>query len=176
MVLKGSRVALAPLTAADSDVLFQWIRDRDLVLLNGPYRPVGEASHRAWFEAVQQRDDVAVFGIRLLDDDRLVGSCQLHSISPVHRSAELQIRIGEPRSRGVGLGTEAVELLLKFAFDDLNLHRVYLHVLSTNGAAIHLYGKTGFVEEGVLRDGAYIDGRYVDLVVMGLLESERRRP
>ena len=116
--------------------------------------------------------DSVIFGIRLLESNRLIGSCQLHSINHVHRSAELQIRIGEPFQRGQGYGTEAVRLLLDFAFKDLNLHRVYLHVFSTNAAAILIYKKVGFVHEGLLRKAAHIDGAYVDVVVMGILRDE----
>ncbi|MBW3671884.1 MAG: GNAT family N-acetyltransferase, partial [Acidobacteria bacterium] len=89
------------------------------------------------------------------------------------RSAELQIRIGPPERRRQGLGTEALELLLGHAFDDLNLHRVQLHALATNTSAIAAYEKLGFVVEGSLRRAAYVDGAYVDIVVMGLLADER---
>ena len=134
-MLKAEHVALTPLTLADLPILFEWINDRELVLFNAPYKPVSETQHRAWFEDIQQRDDVVIFGIRLLETDKLIGSCQLHNISYVHRSAELQIRLGDAAERGRGYGTEAVRLLLKFGFQDLNLQRIYLHVFSTNAAA-----------------------------------------
>ena len=70
---------------------------------------------------------------------------------------------------------EAVRLLLDFAFRDLNLHRVYLHVFDTNAAAIRIYEKVGFVREGVLRQAAHIDGRYVDVMVMSILREEYAR-
>src|SRR5215467_9254289 len=108
----GQHVALVPLTAEDLPNLFRWINERDEILLNAPYRPVSERQHAAWFDDVQQRRDTFIFGIRLLSSGRLIGSCQLHSIHPVHRSAELQIRIGEPQERGRGYGTEAARLLL----------------------------------------------------------------
>ena len=172
-MLRGERVVLAPLVPTDCDRLFDWIRDRDTVVLSSAYRPVGPAEHRAWFDSVQQRRDVAIFGIRLADTDELIGSCQLAGIHPVYRSAELQIRIGPPDRRRQGLGTEALELLLRHAFDDLNLRRVQLHALATNTAAIAAYEKLGFTVEGSLREAAYVGGAYVDLVLMGLLAGER---
>ncbi len=175
-MLRGPRVVLAPFVAADCDRLFAWIGDRDTVILSSAYHPVGEAAHRAWFEGVQQRPDVSVFAIRLADTGELIGSCQLNAIHPVYRSAELQIRIGPPEHRRQGFGTEALELLLAHAFDDLNLHRVHLHALASNASAIAAYEKLGFVEEGSLRRAAYVDGAYVDIVVMGLLADERPRP
>jgi diamine N-acetyltransferase len=169
---KSLHVALVPLTPADVPVLFEWINDRQQVILNAPYKPVHAGQHQAWFDAIQERIDVVIFGIRLTEAGRLIGSCQLHNIHPVHRSAELQIRLGVVAERGHGYGTEATRLLLDFAFKDLNLQRVYLHVLTTNQIAIRMYQKVGFVREGVLRSAAHIDGRYLDLLMMGILRDE----
>jgi RimJ/RimL family protein N-acetyltransferase len=171
-MLKSENIRLVPLAKADSPVLFKWINDRELVLASAPYRPVAEVQHNAWFESILQRNDVVVFAIRLLKSNKLIGSCQLHSIHVVHRTAELQIRIGEQSESRRGYGTKAVRLLLKFAFYDLNLNRVCVHVFRTNAAAIRAYEKAGFVQEGILRSAAHIDGRYIDVLVMGILREE----
>lgn len=171
-MLKSAEIALTPLTAADSSLLYQWINDREQVLFNAAYKPVTETQHQAWFESIQQRKDLVIFGIRLLETDHLIGSCQLHSINFVNRTAELQIRLGSPDDRGKGYGTEAVRLLLQFAFTDLNLNRIHLRVFAGNTRAIGVYEKCGFLREGILRQGAYVDGRYVDVVVMGILRDE----
>jgi RimJ/RimL family protein N-acetyltransferase len=171
-MLKGARVTLTALVHSDLSVMLGWMNDRKQVLSNAPYRPVTEAEHVEWFGEIQRRKDTVIFGIRLLDTEKLIGSCQLHSISPVHRGAELQIRLGEEGQRGKGYGTEALQLLLAFAFGDLNLNRVYLHVFSTNGAALRVYERVGFVREGILRKAVYIDGEYIDVVVMGILRDE----
>lgn len=171
-MFKSARIALAPITRDDLAVMFGWINDRDDVLSNAPYKPISESDHQDWFESVRQRTDTVLFGIRLLETSKLIGSCQLHSISEIHRSSELQIRLGDASERGKGLGTEAVKLLLSFAFNDLNLHRVYLHVFNTNTAAIRSYEKAGFVREGVLRQAAHINGDYLDVFVMGILREE----
>lgn len=172
-MLRGKLVELGALTDADSETMLRWINDRDLVLLNGPYRPVDEANHRAWFENIRRRSDVAIFGIHELASGGLVGSCQLLGINLLHRKAELQIRIGEAQARGRGYGKEAVQLLLDFAFRDLNLHRVELTVFEGNMPAIKTYLGAGFVQEGVQREAAYIDGRYVDLIFMAILREAR---
>jgi len=173
-MLRGSDVALVPIERSDLPTLFTWINDRDLVLLSAPYRPIPELRHELWFESMLKREDVHLFGIRHLASGRLIGSCQLLGIHPTHRHAELQVRIGDVEARGHGYGTEAVRLLIKFGFTDLNLHRISLHVFADNAAAIRTYIKTGFRQEGVLRDGAYIGGKYVDVVMMGILESDQQ--
>ncbi|HEX8749203.1 MAG TPA: GNAT family protein [Pyrinomonadaceae bacterium] len=170
-MLKTARVALTPVTEADLPVMLDWINNREQVLFNAPYKPVGQSQHQQWFEAFQRRTDAVLFAIRLTTGE-LIGTCQLHSIHPVHRSAELQIRLGNSSEHGKGYGTDAVRLLLRFAFKDLNLRRVYLHVFSTNLAAVRVYEKVGFVREGLLRSAAYINGEYVDVVAMGILQEE----
>lgn len=165
-------VELAALRPEDSELLFQWINDRALVTLSAPFRPIARAEHEAWFDAVRRRPDSKIFGVRLREGDRLVGSCQLNSIHSVHRSAELQIRIGAADARGRGVGAEAVRLLLAHAFVELGLHRVYLHVFATNEPARRLYERVGFRREGVLREAACIDGAWLDVLLMAILRTE----
>lgn len=174
-MLKSDHLMLAPITSEDSPTLWKWINNREQVLFSAQYKPVHKSQHEEWFASIQRRSDVVIFGIRLQETNKLIGSCQLHSIHPVHRTAELQIRIGEVSERGKGYGTEATNQLLLFAFKDLNLHRVYLHVLGDNAAALRMYEKIGFKREGALRQAAYIDGKYLDVVVMGILREEYAR-
>jgi RimJ/RimL family protein N-acetyltransferase len=172
--VKSSSVVLTSLRRSDAPQLFAWINDRDQVLFNAPYAPVHQRQHAKWFDALETRRDAVIFGIRRRAGARLIGVCQLLSISPIHRSAELQIRIGEPTARNHGLGTQAVRTLVHFAFRDLNLNRVSLHVFATNRRALRAYEKSGFRREGLLRQAAHIDGAYVDVVVMGILRSDVR--
>jgi RimJ/RimL family protein N-acetyltransferase len=165
-------VELTPLRTEDSSPLFAWINDRALVTLSAPFRPIPRAEHDAWFDQVRQREDVRIFGIR--EGDRLVGSCQLHSIHPVHRSAELQIRIAVEDARGRGIGRQALQQLVRYGFDELGLHRIFLHVFVTNARAIRLYEGAGFRREGLLREAALIEGEWVDVLLMALLEPDRR--
>jgi RimJ/RimL family protein N-acetyltransferase len=172
--LTGSKVELTSLREDDVGQLFDWINDRELVLLSSPFKPVDESDHRAWFDAVRSRDDVVIFAIRAVADGHLLGSCQLLAIDPRHRTAQLQIRIGAEADRGHGLGTEAVGLLLEHAFADLDLHRVELHVFATNAAAIRSYEKSGFRREGLLREAVHLAGERTDVVVMAILQDEWR--
>ena len=173
MQMRGDHVALEPLRDEDNPRLFEWINDRELVLLSAPFKPVERPDHDAWFERIRRSDDVEIYGIRLLDGDELIGSCQLKEIDRAQGAAELQIRIGAEGERGRGLGTEAVGLLLDRAFDDLGLQRVGLEVFPSNEPAIRSYEKAGFRREGTRRQAALIDGEWTDVIVMGALRDER---
>ena len=171
-MLKGARVSLAPLREADVDKLFGWINDRDEVLLGAAYRPVHESAHREWIKETVRRPDTVIFAIRAAPDERLVGYVQLVGIDPRARSAELRIRIGDRDARGQGVGLEAGGLILRHAFEDLNLERVWAHVFPTNEPVRRGARRLGFQEEGRLRRAAYLAGEYVDVIVIGILRSE----
>lgn len=157
---------LTILTPADGSTLFRWINDRNTVILSAPFTPVSRDHYNGWLARITNAPDVRIFAIRV--GGQLIGTCQLFDISMQHRSAELQIRIGESSARGNGYGTAAVLELLNYAVG-LGLHRVWLRVFATNRAAIRCYEKCGFQKEGLQRDAALIEGKWVDIVLMGVL-------
>ena len=164
------RVRLRPLRRGDRDLLYQWITDRELLILNAPYHPISELEHEEWVESMmKKRSDLVLFVIEAQATNEAIGTCQLLNINWRHRCAELQIRIGSPGHQGRGLGSEAVKLLTMFGFKDLNLHRIYLHVFATNQRAVKAYAKCGFQQEGILREAAFIDGQWTDIVIMALI-------
>ena len=101
-----------------------------------------------------------------------VGLVSLTGIDPVHRRGEFHLLIGRRDLHGRGLGSDATRQMPRHAFHDLNLHRVFLSVLSSNAAAIRIYEKAGFQREGLARQAAYKRGRYEDLVEMAILSRE----
>ncbi|RYE28848.1 MAG: N-acetyltransferase, partial [Hyphomicrobiales bacterium] len=153
----------------DADTLFGWINTPDTVRFNAAFTPVHEPSHLAWFERVTADPARIIFAIREKSTQRLVGVIQLIDIHPVHRSAELIIRIGADGDRGQGFGSEAVRMMTEFAFRDRNLQRVSLKVFANNARAIRAYEKAGLQTEGLLRRAAFIDGHWQNEVVMAVL-------
>jgi RimJ/RimL family protein N-acetyltransferase len=170
--MEKARVYLSALTNNDSEQLFKWINNSELVLFNSFYKPVHEPSHDKWFKSIVEKENFIIFGIRLADDNKLIGSCQLLNIHPIFRSAEIQIRIGETAELSRGYGSEAVHKLLEYGFIHLNLHRIYLHVFADNIRAIKAYEKAGFAKEGLQRQAAFIGGNYKDILMMGILKDE----
>lgn len=102
------------------------------------------------------------------DDNRYLGTISLKNINVKDSNAELAIALAN-NARGLGYGTLAVNELLKIAFDEIGLHKVYLNVLSDNAPAIHLYEKSGFVFEGELIDHVRINGKYQSLKLYGII-------
>jgi RimJ/RimL family protein N-acetyltransferase len=166
-MLKGDAITLTSIGPDDSEALYRWINDPELVRHNAPYAPVHYPSHVAWLQAIVQRPNFYIFAIRVVD--LLVGTCQLFDVHPVHRSAEFQIRIGEAQARGKGYGTDALRTCLRFAQRDLSLHSVWLRTFASNAAAIRCYQKAGLQPCGRLREYAFIDGQWLDMVIMQIV-------
>jgi RimJ/RimL family protein N-acetyltransferase len=93
---------------------------------------------------------------------------------PEDRKAGLGIIIGEKEYWSKGYGSDAIVTLLRFAFHEMNLHRVQLSVHDGNDRAKACYRKCGFVEEGRLRQDRFARGRYIDTLIMGVLRDEFR--
>ena len=167
-------VTLRELARADLPVINRWRQDRDLVDgLGAPARYITEEVDHAWFDDYLRRRGTDVRCAILVDDrPEPVGLVSLTGVDPVHRCCEFHLLVGDRSLHGRGIGTGATTQMLRHAFRDLNLHRVFLRVLAYNAAAIRVYEKAGFRREGVAREAAFKRGRYEDMVQMGILHSE----
>ena len=167
----GGAVLLTDPVADDSQVLFAWINDPQLVRFNSLFSPVSWEQHSAWFAGLDQTAAKRMLVIRDREGGPAIGTIQLIDIHPVHRSAELTVRIGSDDHRGVGLGTTALDLACRYGFESLGLNRIWLRVFATNGRAIRAYEKAGFQREGVMRQACRMDEEWVDMVVMARLAT-----
>lgn len=163
-------VTLAPFERDDLPQILAWVNDVALCQAIDRVLPVTSLEHEKWYEELVLQKDAVTFGIRL--DASLIGLCGLRGIHPRQRHAELWIYLGDATQREKGLGSRAVRLLVRFGFDQLNLHRIHLYVVAHNTAAQRVYRACGFHEEGRDREHIYSDGRYHDAVRMGILHDE----
>lgn len=106
-------------------------------------------------QGLSSQNNTFELGIRLISDSRLIGFISLHSIEWNNKSGRLAIGIGEKDCRHIGLGTEAIQLMIQYAFHELNLHRVGLDVISNNMMAIRCYEKSCIVVEGRMRESVH---------------------
>jgi RimJ/RimL family protein N-acetyltransferase len=172
-LFRGELVRFAAPRDEDAAVFGRWSEDAGyLRALDTDYiRPLPlEAFQRADPETP---DPLLIeFRLRTLADDRLIGFVALHSIKWNNQAAMLAIGIGEPDYRGRGYGSDALWLILRYAFDELNLYRVGLDVIADNTRAIRSYEKAGFQREGAIREAVARDGKRYDLILMGILREE----
>ena len=125
-----------------------------------------------WVEHHRSRPDEIIWTIASLETDRCMGHVGFYKIDNRVRSAEFAILIGDKTFWGRGLGSAITRVVLEYGYAQLNLNRIELTVLESNAAALHIYRKLGFVQEGVLRQAQYRDGAYINVVQMALLREE----
>jgi len=131
-----------------------------------------EASQEAWLSSL--KDSRKQYHI--IASDKFVypvGLARMDEIDHQNRSIRIGADIAK-EFRGQGLGTQTYNLLLRYCFDFLNMHRVWLAVMNTNAIALGLYKKMGFREEGRQRDAIFRNGIYNDYILMSILEDEYR--
>jgi RimJ/RimL family protein N-acetyltransferase len=174
-MLTASRISIGPFVPEDFAPLFCWANDVAAAQLDFAYRPVDMMTHQLWWNALGKDATKVFFAIRKTADPTIIGYVQIGGINPVHRSAELGIRIGAESNRGQGCGKEALGLAVEFCWNHLNLNRVQLVVFKHNHRAIAAYKAIGFKKEGVLRKASFIGGAWVDLVLMAALRPAKAR-
>lgn len=151
--------------------LVKWMNDPRLTKWLGPRFPISLAEQEIWYERLTHDKTKS----KLFIEDKggtAIGLISLMELDWRNRTAELGIYIGEHEYLARGFGRDAVLTLLRFAFRELGLHRIYLSVFEENRRAIRTFQRSGFVLEAVMRDAAFYAGRYHNVFLMSILAAE----
>lgn len=165
-------IYIRKIEARDTENILRW-RNSDGVARNFIYRQMlTKQTHEKWLNTHVASGKVAQFIIEEAHRHLPVGSVYLRDIDHEHKKAEFGIFIGEDTARGKGYGAQATRLILKYAFKELNLNKVFLRVFAHNKNAIKCYLNVGFKEEGLFRDDVLIDGKFYDMIFMSILKAD----
>lgn len=175
-MIYGERIRLRAIEREDIPTFVRWFNDPEVRQYLLMYEPMSRAKEERWFEGYLESRSDYLLGIEAQAGDGWVhiGNCGLHEIDWKNRNAALGIALGEKAYWGQGYGTEAVRTMLRFAFDELGLHRVELEVFAYNARAQRCYEKAGFRREGTRRQAFYHEGRFHDVHLMSSLRDEFR--
>jgi len=178
-LFEGNLVRLTPIDhEKDPEVESRWTHDLVLgrALWRQPAMPLSVAKVKKKNEAIEKDVDESKrlfhFMIRDRQDNRLLGFVRKEGIEWSHATGSLKLAIGDRAERGKGFGGEALELMLRFAFSELNLRRVTLDAFEYNPRAIRCCEKAGFVYEGRAREYLCRKGLRWDLIFTGILREE----
>ena len=173
--LTGEHMYLRPVEPDDAPLLAACNNDPAVRVSFFTHTPTNVANQIKKVESFYQPgSDYIPLVVCPKEEVRGIGITALHRVDLVSRAAVFSVCICDSAQWHKGYGGESTRLMLKYAFDILNLHRVQLHVWSGNSAGIAAYERAGFVKEGTLREAMVHDGKYCDFHVMGILEDEWR--
>ncbi len=169
-------VAMKP--EQDAQLMNQWRRDTQYARLldSDPVRLFNKAENKEWLEKMQKKEcfDGIEFMIYALPEDKPIGFIGLDGISWHNGNSWVGIGIGERDYWSKGFGSEAMQMVARYAFEELGLHRITLNVFAYNTRAIRSYEKVGFKNEGKIVEAVHRDGQRWDVVFMGLLRKDFR--
>lgn len=177
----ASRIRLDGLAPEqDAAVVAAWSHDLDSVRLSNQYppRPLSEAQARRqlseWDKERREKRNAFPFAIRALSDGRLLGLARLRPVRWARQSGQIWLAIGAPADRRQGHGSEALGLLVRYAFDELGLFQLSGHVAAYNTGGQALLRKHGFRLEVTRRAAIGWRGERWDELYYGLTAGERK--
>ena len=180
-LFEGKDIRFGPIDyEKDPAIESKWTHDSEFMRLweINPARPLSAAMIKKQYEKlekqVEEDKNMYHFMVRAEADDRLIGKAMIQGIEWTNGHGFLRLGIGAAEDRRKGYGTQALGMLLRFAFAELNLYRLTAAVPEYNEAAIALVQKFGFLQEVCQRKSLERDGRRWDLYVFGLLNEEWR--
>jgi RimJ/RimL family protein N-acetyltransferase len=177
-LFEGELVRLTPPEPdRDAEIESKWTHDVEYMRLLSadPARPLSPHQIKKKYEAEEKDENASRrfhFAIRTKVDDRLVGFVRLEHIEWTHGTGLMWLGIGDSSDRGHGYGAEALKLLLRYAFAELNLYRLAADVIECNERAQRFLGRAGFTVEVRRRQAIHRDGRRWDVIKLGLLREE----
>lgn len=164
---------LRPIRRDDFPHFMEWVNDPEVTITLNLLRPIAEGRELEFLERALTNDNTRdVFFAFDGPDGTYAGNIGLHGIDWISRKAELGIVIGRKDLWGKGIGALAIKAALAYAFNDINLQKVYLRVFDHNERGIKLYKRLGFIQEGIMRRDAFKDGVYHDTIFMSILKEE----
>ena len=178
-LFEGKFVRLAAIDyEKDAEIESKWTHDpKYLPLLRPePIRPLSPLQIKKKYEAIEKEEEDSKslyhFTIRRCEDNRLLGIVRLDWVDWAHGNARITVAIGDPADQGHGYDSEALQLLLRYAFTELNLYRLSAEIVEFNKAGIQLFKEACFVEEVRRRQVQNRYGQRWDVLHLGILRSE----
>ncbi|AGL18493.1 GNAT family N-acetyltransferase [Actinoplanes sp. N902-109] len=170
--ISGDLVVLRPFQAGDYPAIVTALQDPEVLRLTGSspftWDETGHARLREWYATRNDQTDRLDLAITDRATGQWVGEVVLHKVDKPNANCTFRMLIG-PSGRDRGLGTESVRLLVRYAFEQLDLHRIALQVYPFNPRARHVYEKAGFVAEGIEREVLRTGDGWSDAVTMAIL-------
>lgn len=160
-------VRLVPYNHLFDEQTVLWLNDPKVSKNFGLTNSVSLDSHRRWIASQQNLLMWAILDLESIHQGNV-----LLNLNPRHRSAYFQIYIGNQYARGKGIGYAASKSVLRYAFDDLNLNRIWLHTNLDNVVAIKLYEKLGFIKEGIERESILRNKEFCDQLRWSILKKD----
>ena len=167
--IMGKSVYLRPITEEDTDDIIRW-RNSEAVR---PYfiyqQPFTKEGHLNWLKNMIYSGKGYQFIVCMIEDDKPIGSTFLRDYDKEHNKIEYGMFLGSDTVKGKGIGKEICRLTWNYAFEELDVHKIFSRILADNMASRKSCEGAGMIEEAYLKDDVRINGEYRDLVWLSII-------
>jgi len=170
--LIGKKCYLSPLNIDDAEKYCEWVNDLEVTQYTSLAAKQISLPKEIDILNGMIKNSFQAYSIIDISNDKLIGICSLFNINQLYQNAELGIFIGDKEYWGKGFGPDAINLLLDYGFNILNLHNIMLEVFSFNERAIKAYKKVGFKIIGRRRKALLYAQERFDMIYMDILAEE----
>ena len=171
MNITGEKIILRAIESNDNEMLFQLINDEETEFLIGGWSfPVSKQMQETWTN--NQHNDKDCLRCTIEYDKTPVGVVILSDIDLKNGNAEIHVKLSKGNTRGKGFGTDAVNALTAYAFNELRLKCVYARVNEHNTASKKLFLKAGFYEEGIMKCRLFKKGKYINVISFSKINED----
>ena len=171
----GEKVCLRAYKEEDIPIATKFVNDGELKKLLAPGIPFPMTlwEEEEWIKSQKgNKNGEYNFAIEDIETNNYIGGCGINEVNWTTRVATVGIMIGNKDYWNKGYGTDAMRVLIKFIFENMNIRKIKLNVFSFNLRAQKCYEKCGFKVEGVLKDEIFKDSKYYDEIIMSVFRSE----
>lgn len=172
-ILRGKMVTLRPPTETDLPNFVRWFADREVTRYFTNVVVYSIQQEEDWFKRVAEDRSTVVWSLEV--EGKHVGSIGIRDVDWVHAHGTTGILIGDKEHWGKGVATEAMALRTRYAFRELNLHKLKTYVLMENEASKRALVRSGYRQIGILREEIWRDGRWQDMWIAEVLREDWER-
>lgn len=176
-MLVGKNIGLRKIEKNDLALLKEWRNRENYRKHFREYREINDDDQLKWYDKYVLNDPgTLMFAVVDLKTDEVIGACGLCYINWVQRNADLSLYIGKDNiyidTNKDGFSWDCMNTLFKYAFGELNLHKIWTEIYVFDESKKELFEKFGMNQDGVLRDNYFYDGKFVNSYIYSILQEE----
>jgi RimJ/RimL family protein N-acetyltransferase len=169
---KSGRVIFREITKNDLKILRDWRNSTGILEYNSQFTLLNMIDQKKWFEQINKKNSDRIMFMVINKKKEAIGVCGLIHLNIKDRNADIAIIIGKKKLHGLGLGSEILEMLLKYGFHKRKLHRIGAEIFEYNKVSIKLFKKLNFKREVILRNSLWRSGKWWNVYIFSLLRNE----
>lgn len=173
-VIETERLVLRQVTNNDAEDMLKYLSDQTVMEYYGlePFKSIDDAVEEIlWYQSILEESTGIRWGITLKGQERVIGSCGFLNLAAQHYRSEIGFELSKDYW-GQGIASEALEVVIKFGFEHLNLQRIQALIEPQNISSQKLVERKGFIKEGLLRNYEFTCGKFDDLYIYSLLKQD----